>query len=310
MIRPPVTVGLPVYNGEEYLGEAIESLRSQTFSDFRLIISDNASTDSTEEIARAAAEEDPRVEYHRHEINLGGPANYNYTFGKSESDYFMWHAHDDLRDPKFLELAFDAITESSDISVVFSRTMLIGPDGEHRHLKPRPDALMSAAPHDRLRAVITAPHVDVVLFGLIRRSLLEHTQGHGAFKGGDRVLVAELALLGRLVEIDEPLFLNRDHPGRYTRFIPMDEAGRKLKREWWNPSTRNTITLPRWKSMGSYVAAAKRHPLTAAERLSCYASIAGSLFDNRAYVSKQLVGEVLDATPQLLGRLVRTNNEP
>ena len=69
--RSRVSIGLPVYNGEAFLTESIESLLAQTFDDFELIISDNASTDGTEEICRSFAAADARIQYHREPTNQG-----------------------------------------------------------------------------------------------------------------------------------------------------------------------------------------------------------------------------------------------
>src|SRR3990172_5611242 len=98
-----IAVGLPVYNGQKYLAQAIESILGQTFADFELIISDNASTDRTQEICQAYAARDPRVRYFRNERNLGAGPNYDLCFERARSKYFKWAAHDDVIAPDFLE---------------------------------------------------------------------------------------------------------------------------------------------------------------------------------------------------------------
>lgn len=300
---PPITIGLPVYNGENYVDQSIRCLRDQTFGDFRLIISDNASTDSTEEIARSAALEDERIIYHRQPVNLGGPANYNFTLAQAAGDFFMWHAHDDLRDPRFLELAYAHMGASRKTSVTFSRASAIGPDGEELGPMFRPAGLIHHSAHRRLRAVIGAPRPELVLFGLMRRELLEQTRKHGSFKGGDRILVAEMALLGDFHELDDVLFQNRDHPDRYTRMSTGPGAERK-RREWWDPTRPvDTISMPRWRGFREYLAAIRRHPLTSAERIRCYIAMFQSLFDNRMYLAKQLAREPIGVVPNVISRV-------
>lgn len=300
---PPITIGLPVYNGENYVGESIQCLRDQTFGEFRLIISDNASTDSTEEIARSAALEDERVVYHRQQVNLGGPANYNFTLAQAEGDFFMWHAHDDLRDPRFLELAYGSMVASPNTSVTFSRATAIGPDGEDLGPVIRPDDLVHESPHRRLRAVIGAPRPELVLFGLMRRELLEQTGKHGSFKGGDRILVAEMAMLGDFHELSEVLFHNRDHPDRYTRISASPEAER-VRREWWDPSRGDSgISMPRWRGFREYLGAIRRHPLSSSERMRCYTALFQSLFDNRKYFAKLLIRETLGVVAHAISRI-------
>lgn len=192
--------------------------------------------------------------------------------------------------------------ESPQTSVVFSRAVSIGQRGEHLEVKPRPADISSDRPHRRLRAVITSRHPDIVLFGLMRRHLLERTDKHGSFKGGDRVLVAEMALLGGFVEIDEFLFLNRDHPDRYTR-MPSDQPMRKQKRAWLDPTSDGKISLPRWTGFTKYLNAVRRHPLPRAEKARCYVAVGQALFDNRMYVSRQLVREIQEAVPAVVVRV-------
>ena len=100
--EPRVSIGMPVYNGEKYLEEAIQSILAQTYSDFELVISDNASTDKTQEICLEYAARDSRVRYHRNEKNLGAAPNYNRTFELSTGQYFKWADYDDLLAEEFL----------------------------------------------------------------------------------------------------------------------------------------------------------------------------------------------------------------
>ena len=97
-----VSIGLPVYNGENYLSAAIESIAAQTFQDFELIISDNDSTDRTPEICRHYMMQDKRIRYFRNKRNLGAAPNYNRTYELSQGQYFKWTAHDDIICPDFL----------------------------------------------------------------------------------------------------------------------------------------------------------------------------------------------------------------
>ena len=95
---------------------------------------------------------------------------------RAKSDFFMWHAHDDLRAPEFLERSLQVMRESPQTSVVFSRAVSIGQRGERLDVKPRPAGLLSDRSHRRLQAVITSRHPAIVLIGQMRRHLLQHTQ--------------------------------------------------------------------------------------------------------------------------------------
>ena len=102
--RPAVSIGMPVYNGERSIRLALDSLRAQTFSNFELIISDNASTDGTEAICREYAARDNRIKYLRQSTNLGVGANFKFVLDVAQGEYFMWAACDDIRSSDFIEV--------------------------------------------------------------------------------------------------------------------------------------------------------------------------------------------------------------
>lgn len=90
-----VSVGMPVYNGEKYIRDALNTLLQQTFADFELIISDNASSDQTEAICREYAQRDARIIYFQQKENLGAAANFQFVLDRAQADLFMWAAYDD-----------------------------------------------------------------------------------------------------------------------------------------------------------------------------------------------------------------------
>jgi glycosyltransferase involved in cell wall biosynthesis len=100
---PKISVGIPVYNGELTISRALDSLLSQTYKNFEIIISDNASNDKTSLICQDYANHDKRIRYIRQERNIGAARNFRFVLDKASSDYFMWSACDDLRSPNFLE---------------------------------------------------------------------------------------------------------------------------------------------------------------------------------------------------------------
>lgn len=104
---PAVSIGVPVYNGEGSLRQALDSLLAQTFSDFELIISDNASTDGTEVICREYAGRDARVRYLRQVSNIGPAANFKFLLDRAQGEYFMWAACDDIRSADWLKINHD-----------------------------------------------------------------------------------------------------------------------------------------------------------------------------------------------------------
>ena len=127
---PRVSVGLPVYNGERYLRLAIDSILAQTFEDFELIISDNASTDHTEEICREYAARDPRVIYIRQPRNRGGAWNFNHVVELARGEYLKWAAHDDVLAPTFLKECVAALDRLPGTVLASPRTVKIDESGK------------------------------------------------------------------------------------------------------------------------------------------------------------------------------------
>jgi len=118
MSNPTITIAVPVYNGERFLRKCLESLLTQTFTDFEIIISDNASTDSTNAICLEFAEKDERIKYIRQDKNIGLTPNYHFTVKKAMGKYFMWAPADDYFLPEYIKKNID-ILESNE-SVVSS----------------------------------------------------------------------------------------------------------------------------------------------------------------------------------------------
>lgn len=127
--QPCVSIGLPVYNGENHLKEAIESLLAQSFQDFELIISDNASTDKTSEICQVYAQQDSRIRYVRNPQNLRASRNFNQCFEIAWGKYFQWVAHDDILHPDFLAKTVPVMDQDPSVVLCFSNAKVIDPHG-------------------------------------------------------------------------------------------------------------------------------------------------------------------------------------
>lgn len=117
---PRLFIGMPVYNGARFISLAINSLRSQTFQDWKLLISDNCSTDQTGEICKKYASIDYRIYYHRHSENIGAANNFKFLLGTADSKFFMWAAADDEWESEFIEICIRNITRGNGSGMVFS----------------------------------------------------------------------------------------------------------------------------------------------------------------------------------------------
>jgi len=192
-----VGIGMPVYNGGETIAAAIESVLNQSWTDFELVISDNASTDSTEEICRRYAVEDNRIRYVRQSKNLGAGANFKYVFEQTSGEYFMWAAADDLRSTDFLEVNLNFL--ESNPSYVASTSPVRFSEGDFNPEKMGDIALSSENPHERLAQHYSKWHANGRFYSLLKR---EHVEGwkhlDESFFGVDWTLINLLASKGKI----------------------------------------------------------------------------------------------------------------
>ncbi len=267
---PRASVGLPVFNGERYLEESLDSLCAQRYDDFEIVICDNASTDRTEEICRDLAADDERVVYHRQATNRGASFNYNDCFRRSRGEFFTWLAHDDLRAPTFLAECVGVFDDApGSVVLVYPKALFIDADGEVIGPDDYGVASHSAAPHRRLRAVVADRGAVNPLFGLIRTSALDKTRLIGPFTASDRVLLAELALLGEIREVPKTLIHRRLHDKMSTAANP----GNAERQRWFDPGARAPV-LPRVPRLVlEYSRSTLRVPMSTTERAACLVTI-------------------------------------
>ena len=269
MSPPRVSIGLPVYNGENYLAAAVESILRQDFADLELIISDNGSDDGTEAICTRYAETDSRVRYYRSDTNRGAAWNYNRVFELARGEYFKWQAHDDVCLPRFLGSClevFDAAPAS--VALVYPKTDIIDANGcVMPHFVAESLDTRDPRPHRRLAKVLKNLNMACPVFGLIRSSTLRKTRLIGPFIASDYVLLSELAMLGELREVPQTLFLRRVHP-RISTYA--SNSPTKLL-QWFDPSKRRYgRLLPPMMWLGvEYLRSALSVPLGTLDRACC-----------------------------------------
>jgi glycosyltransferase involved in cell wall biosynthesis len=264
--RPTVSIGLPVFNGENYISDALDSLLVQTFEDLEIVISDNASSDNTGEICRAYAEKDPRIRYFHSAVNLGAAPNFNRVFELSTGKYFKWASHDDLCAPRFLEVCINELEKDDSLVLCYPRTSIIDEEG-----KPYLDYIVkvdttSTKRHERFRNMIGIEHWCYQIFGVIRADKLKTTQLIGPYSDSDRVLLAELSLIGRILEVEEHLFFRREHDDTSTRAYP-GEVERMLWFDSQNAARNNSWYFMKFRG---YARSVNKVPMTRRERLLCY----------------------------------------
>jgi glycosyltransferase involved in cell wall biosynthesis len=276
--------GMPVFNGDRYIEIALDSLLAETFSDFEIVISDNASTDNTEAICPSYMPRDSRIRYSRNEENLGPPENFTKVFRLSRGEYFKWAAADDVCEPEFLHRTVDALDSHKSIVLAWVRTLGLNEVGVVRPHYPSNQlsdlnsetSTYSPDPMVRFRRVVrNIWWVDPPFFGPIRASTLSSTRLLRNHPSSDQLLLCDMVLQGRFFEVDEALFLNRIHPGQASIAHSRRELAVLLERD---PVKKRRFILPKlaWFYLYrviSYMQPIQDAPLTSKQRRACYLDV-------------------------------------
>lgn len=279
--RPRVSIGLAVYNGERYLREAIDSILAQTFADFELIVSDNASTDGTAEICREYASRDDRVRLHRNDRNIGGANNENLTFKLARGEYFRWAAYDDVLAPDLLARTVAVLDAVPSVVLCHSQVVEIDQYGVPIRVTSQPRA-QADRPHERFRELLYRDHDCAATYGLVRSAVLRRTRLQQNYTDSDRTLLCELSLYGKFYEIPEPLFYKRLHPRN--QYIDW-----RARMAWFDPALKGQIVFPNWMQFCDYVTTIARVPLPPYSRLCCYGEMLRWLAKHGKYMAKDLL---------------------
>ncbi|TDW23486.1 glycosyltransferase family 2 protein [Kribbella kalugense] len=291
---PRLTVGLPVYNGEKYLADSLDALLGQSYGEFDLIISDNASTDSTEEICRQYLAKDSRLSYLRQPVNIGATPNHNYVFEQSHSELFKWASYDDLYGKDLLKRCIEALDDDPYLVLAHAYEAIIDAAGEIVLEVEYP--LDTANPHapDRFRSLLFDVGGDD-FYGVMRSDILRRTPLNGSYHHSDRTIMAELALYGRFGQVPEQLFFRRDHADRAERATPTIRA-RSANME---PRRASRLLNPTVRLVAEYVkgfvGGIRRAPLSSADRRECYAHLTRWLANRAVHRS---TARIEDTVPQ------------
>ena len=240
--QPVVSVGLPVYNGGKILSQAIEAILSQEFSNIELIISDNCSSDNTPEICSKYQRIDERVKYYRLDENVGALKNFSNALGLSGAPYFMWISHDDLRDRLFITKCLERIETDPSIALVYPKTKVL--DANSMVLGIADDHVNTDQdnPVQRFRHLIWEIGMCNMVYGLYRTNIVKKVRAWGKSLFWDNLFLAEIALMGKIVQIDDVLFVRR--LTRNYNYDSPDERYIQLISEIDHNLFKDGITLP------------------------------------------------------------------
>ena len=282
---------MPVYNGSNYVEESIVSILNQTYSNFELIISDNASTDETAAVCEKYAGQDCRIRYFRQEKNLGCARNSNFVLEHAVGEYFKWISHDDLHAPRFIEACVEALDSDPSAVICCPRGVLIdeagqqiriekragvycytSSSGECHRIRPydRPRRLDSEAVHERFGDLVRHTNWCLEIYGLVRTAALRRTSLHGPYHGTDKRILAELSLMGRFKLLPEVMLYYRQHPAQ----AKMYQASSYVRDRYLAGETASDCSkLPRWNNFRGFTRAVIQSDLGKPAQLACLGAI-------------------------------------
>jgi hypothetical protein len=302
--QPRLSIGMPVYNGERFLDETLESILAQSFDDFELLISDDGSTDGSYELCQRYAQSDSRIMVSRSDASRGPAHNFNRVFRLSGGELFKWCAADDVMDTRFVEACVSELDRNPDAVLAYPRARTLSALGTMSDVWGGHRGLTSASTSARWRAAMAPPRnpMPVEVFGVVRRNSLAQTSLFGGFPDCDRFLIAELSLLGRFAVIEDPLLVHREHRAR---------AGLQLTAESITApmvclgTEGASMRFPHWRLGRSCVLAAARAPTGASERMLCLLTTAQWAARNRRRLQYDISrnGERLPVVGSRMGRI-------
>ena len=262
---PTLSVGMPAYNSEKDIRLAVDSILNQSFKDFELIISDNASNDLTQTICEEYVQKDKRVRYIRNDINIGASENYNNVFRKAKGKYFKWASSNDYCAPGFFEQCVRTLEENPRAAVVCPQTRLFSKTIDNcidytEHLHTTADS-----PTERMLYIVDNMRLNNVMNGVIRSNILAQTPLMIPFCASDCCLMGELALHGDFIELPDYLFYRQMDEESSTS---MQDDDKLL--EHYDPISKKPMRFQNWKIHGFYFAAVKRADLPTKEAIYAY----------------------------------------
>jgi glycosyltransferase involved in cell wall biosynthesis len=286
---PPVTVGLPVYNGERFLECAIDAILAQTHRDFLLIISDNASTDRTGEISQRYVERDPRVRYYRNPQNIGLSPNFNRVFELSKSPYFKWATSDDWVAPDMLRDALAVLESDPKVVLCYPKTTLIDEtNGDTRTYDDQLNLMQDDAA-ERFIAFYKNIGLSHQHQGVLRADAIRRTRMLASHFGSDINFLAELTLYGKFYEVPHYQFFRRFHPDSSS----WDRGSDVHQLRRYHAAGKKRIRFSVWNKYLAYARAIWRSPLTLAQKRRLFNLVGHHAYWEKGELCRELVRDGL-----------------
>ena len=262
---PLLSVGVPVYNGARFLERSLQALADQDFTDIEVIISDNGSTDATGAIARDFVRADPRFRYLRSERNNGVSWNFNRVLSLAQAPFFMWNAADDVVRPGHLARCRQALIDTPEASIAFSRVVLID---AHDEVVGEMDDLgldfTSLSPSERVELFLHRHVYQVIGFGgVFRTPAIQEMGGLPSFYGGDIALGVAMAMRQPWVQVPDQLYVSRRHEAQTNKVQGGDVIDQMRT---YYPGWTRPVAFPQWYLNHRLLVEALTAPAPLAER--------------------------------------------
>lgn len=298
-MEPLVSIGIPVYNGEDYIELALASLQDQSYKKIEIIISDNASTDRTGEICRRFAEQDRRIRYFHYPQNSGAAWNFRNVFALARGGFFMWAAHDDLFDRTYVEKCLKILLEHPEIILAYAWTVLIDAQGQPIQCLKDDFRLKSMPPAWRFQEIFEKMRLCNAAYGLMRSKNLARTPVHGNYVASDIPLLTELVLQGEFYEIPEYLFFRRIHANASAQANPTDAT----LISHYDPEKAGKPVFRTWRHLYEHVRSVFRVRLSGLQRHQCLVFMARWAYYNHQFLIREVTEFLRWRMQQLSDRL-------
>ena len=287
MSHKRVSIGMPVYNAAAYVRTAIEGVLAQTFGEFELVIADNASTDESASICAEYAERDSRIRFLRNPVNIGANGNFTYTLEQARHPYFMWTSSNDYVAPSFLEKAVAVLDARPDVVLCCAQPRYFAGDPTNFQEVDDPMTIEMESPIERFHALLDRITINNAMHGLIRTEALRATMPLESYYSSDNVMVAQLALAGKFMQLPEPLFYRRFEQAAATELMTAEQL-----RQFYAPGRRAPMRFQVWKLHAGYWTVLARAALTVGDRLRLAAYLVRMLYWDGPKLARDL-GEAM-----------------
>lgn len=262
MNKTRVSIGMPVYNASAYVRTALDAILAQTFADFELVVADNASTDDSAAICEEYARRDSRIRFYRNAVNIGANGNFTYTLSLACNPYFMWASSNDYIAPTYIEKAAAVLDARPDVVLCCAVPRYFAGHPDKFRDVDDPMNIEMESPITRFTALLDRITINNAMHGLIRTEALRATMPLESYFSSDNVMVAQLSLAGKFVQITEPLFYRRFEQAAATELMTTEEL-----RHFYAPGRRAPLRFQVWRLQSGYWALLVRARLGLADRL-------------------------------------------